>query len=36
MNSERGVRIIVGFFIPPLSLAPGVKGSPLFQNVNWL
>lgn len=35
MNSERVVRIIAGFFIL-LSLALGVKGSPLFHNVNWL
>ena len=35
MNVERTVRVIAGLFIL-LSLALGVKASPLFHNVNWL
>ena len=35
MTTERIVRIVAGFFIL-LSLSLGVKGSPLFQNSNWL
>lgn len=35
MTVNRVVRIVAGFFVL-LSLALGVQGSPLFQNVNWL
>ncbi|HCA27683.1 MAG TPA: DUF2892 domain-containing protein [Betaproteobacteria bacterium] len=35
MTVNRVVRIFAGFFVL-LSLALGVKGSPLFHNVNWL
>ncbi|TCV85201.1 YgaP family membrane protein [Sulfurirhabdus autotrophica] len=35
MTVNRIVRIVAGFFVM-LSLALGVQGSPIFQNVNWL
>jgi Inner membrane protein YgaP-like, transmembrane domain len=35
MNVARVRNTVAGFFVM-LSLALGVPGSPLFQNVNWL
>jgi hypothetical protein len=35
MTTHRIVRIVAGSFVL-LSLALGVEGSPLFQNVHWL
>ena len=35
MNVARVRNTVAGFFVM-LSLALGVQGSPLFQNINWL
>ncbi len=35
MTAERGVRLVGGVFVL-LSLALGVRGSPLFEGASWL